>query len=244
MSSGCTERQPDWTVKVQPGVRTDVQKASHDQIVEDEPTLPAGQRLAVEGAMDGFKVVNTRTVTRSGEEPRILRLTSVYRPSRNVVLVGTGGRPARPSQVLQNRPTSGGTQAAPATSANPAACAEADGFGADSRRQALIESADAVGADSGSQAHDESADTGREAVDSAGCPGRSGREPGDQSALPRHRAQAGRTLTARSILCGCWLVNPQSGTELAPASGRSNSTSSASSRSTDGAMSSKMRNSP
>jgi vancomycin resistance protein YoaR len=111
---------PDWTVKVQSGGRTDVQKASHDQIVEDEPTLPAGQRLAVEGAMDGFKVVNTRTVTRSGEEPRILRLTSVYRPSRNVVMVGTGGRPARPSQVLQNRPTSGGAQAAPATSATPA----------------------------------------------------------------------------------------------------------------------------
>ncbi len=112
--------QPDWTVKVQSGGRTDVQKASHDQIVEDEPTLPAGQRLAVEGAMDGFKVVNTRTVTRSGEEPRILRLTSVYRPSRNVVMVGTGGRPARPSQVLQNRPTSGGAQTAPATSVNPA----------------------------------------------------------------------------------------------------------------------------
>jgi vancomycin resistance protein YoaR len=113
--------KPDWTVKVQPGERSDVQRASHDQIVEDEPTLPAGQRLAVEGAMDGFKMVNTRTVTRPGEEPRILRLTSVYRASRNVVLVGTGGRPAGPSQVTPNRPTSGGAQASPATSSAPAA---------------------------------------------------------------------------------------------------------------------------
>ncbi|MGE3270887.1 MAG: VanW family protein, partial [Chloroflexota bacterium] len=81
--------KPDWNVKVQPGERTDVQKASQDQVIEEEPTLPAGQRLAVEGAMDGFKVVNTRTVTRPGEEPRILRLSSNYRSSRNVVLVGT-----------------------------------------------------------------------------------------------------------------------------------------------------------
>jgi vancomycin resistance protein YoaR len=112
--------KPDWNVKVQPGERLDVQKASQDQVVEDEPTLPAGQRLAVEGAMDGFKVVNTRTVTQAGEDPRVLRLTSVYRPSRNVVLVGTGGRPAGPSQVIPNRPTSGGAQAAPSTAATPA----------------------------------------------------------------------------------------------------------------------------
>jgi len=107
--------KPDWNVSVQSTGRTDVQKASQDQVVEDEPTLPAGQRLAVEGAMDGFKVTNTRTVTRSGEEPRILRLNSVYRSSRNVVLVGTGGRPAGPSQVTPNRPTNGGAPAAPAT---------------------------------------------------------------------------------------------------------------------------------
>ena len=106
--------KPDWNVKVQPGERTDVQKASQDQVVEEEPSLPAGQRLAVEGAMDGFKIVNTRTVTKPGDEPRILRLSSNYRSSRNVVLVGTGGKPAGPSQVTQNRPTSGGAVAAPA----------------------------------------------------------------------------------------------------------------------------------
>jgi hypothetical protein len=106
--------KPSWTVKVQPGERTDVQKASQDQVVEEEPTLPAGQRLAVEGAMDGFKVTNTRTVTTAGQEPRILRLNSVYRSSRNVVLVGTGGRPAGPSQVTPNRAAPASNQAAPA----------------------------------------------------------------------------------------------------------------------------------
>jgi vancomycin resistance protein YoaR len=111
---GLYGQKPDWNVNVQSGGRTDVQKASQDQVVEDEPTLPAGQRLAVEGAMDGFKITNTRTVTRAGEDPRILRLNSVYRSSRNVVLVGTGGRPAGPSQITPNRPTSGGAQAAPA----------------------------------------------------------------------------------------------------------------------------------
>jgi vancomycin resistance protein YoaR len=100
--------KPDWTVKVQPGERTDVQKASQDQVMEDEPTLPAGRQLHVEGAMDGFKITNVRTVTKAGEEPRVLRLSSVYKPSRNVTLVGTGGKPAGPSTVVQNRATGGG----------------------------------------------------------------------------------------------------------------------------------------
>ena len=110
--------KPDWTVKVQPGERMDVQKASQDQVVEDEPSLAAGQRLAVEGAMDGFKMVNTRTVTKPGDEPRVLRLTSLYRASRNVVLVGTGGKPPGPSKITPNRAASAsagtGATAAPA----------------------------------------------------------------------------------------------------------------------------------
>jgi vancomycin resistance protein YoaR len=96
--------KPDWTVKVTPGERTDIVDASTDKIVEEEPSLPAGHRLAVEGAMDGFKVTNVRTVTR-GSDVRPLRLTSSYRPSRNVTLVGTGGRPAGPSQTTSNRAT-------------------------------------------------------------------------------------------------------------------------------------------
>src|SRR5262249_29096696 len=112
----------DWTVKVTPGDRKDVQKASQSQVIEDEPTLPAGQRLAVEGAMDGFKITNTRVVTQAGEAPRTLELTRVYRPPTNTIRVGTGGKPAGPSQVIPNRPTSGAaTEAAPARTTAPAA---------------------------------------------------------------------------------------------------------------------------
>jgi vancomycin resistance protein YoaR len=100
--------KPDWTVKVTPGDRQDVQKAKQEQVIEDEPTLPAGQRLAVEGAMDGFKITNLRTVTKPGEPPRTLQIQSVYRPATNTILVGTGGKPAGPSTVIPNRPTSGG----------------------------------------------------------------------------------------------------------------------------------------
>lgn len=99
--------KPDWTVKVVPGERTDVVDASKDQVIDEEPTLPLGQRLAVEGAMDGFKLVTVRDVRR-GSDVRTLRLASTYRPSRNVTLVGTGGRPARPSQVIANQATRAG----------------------------------------------------------------------------------------------------------------------------------------
>ena len=85
-------------------------------------------RLQVERATDGFVLTHLRHVVQDGND-RTLRLTSRYRPSRNVVLVGTGGKPAGPSQVIPNRPTSGGgtdtstrtTTPAPSTSGTPAA---------------------------------------------------------------------------------------------------------------------------
>ena len=61
--------------------------------------------------MDGFTITNVRTVTKQGEEPRVLRLNSIYRPSRNVTLVGTGGKPAGPSQVVPNRAAPSSTPA-------------------------------------------------------------------------------------------------------------------------------------
>ena len=96
--------KPNWTVKVTPGERSDVVEANRDQVNEEEPTLPLGQRLAVEGAQDGFKITTARTVTH-GTDVRTLRITSLYKPSRNVVLTGTGGRPARPQQVATNQAT-------------------------------------------------------------------------------------------------------------------------------------------
>ncbi|MFN8521909.1 MAG: VanW family protein [Chloroflexota bacterium] len=106
--------KPDWSVKVIPGERKDVITASKDQIIEQEPTLPAGQRLAVEGAMDGFKITNTRQV-KLGSELRTLHINSNYRPSRNVTLEGTGGKPPGPPQVISRGGTDTRTSAPAAT---------------------------------------------------------------------------------------------------------------------------------
>lgn len=92
LAFGLYGAKPNWTVKVTPGERTDVVQANRDAVTQEEPTLAVGARLAVEGAQDGFKITTARTVTR-GSDVRTLRLTSTYGPSRNVTLLGTGGRP-------------------------------------------------------------------------------------------------------------------------------------------------------
>jgi hypothetical protein len=100
--------KPDWVVKVDPSEKTDVVEAEADSIsIEEEPTLPEGNRLQVERAGDGFVVTNVRHVQQKGEEERTLRLVSRYRPSRNVVLLGTGGKPASGRTIVeQNKPAS------------------------------------------------------------------------------------------------------------------------------------------
>lgn len=97
--------RPDWVVKVEPSVKTDVVPTDDSTIsIEEEPTMPEGNRLQVERATEGFVVTNVRRVISGGDE-RTLRLVSRYRPSRNVVLVGTGGRPASGVTVVeQNKP--------------------------------------------------------------------------------------------------------------------------------------------
>ena len=94
--------KPDWRVTVAPAQITDRVPADPTPVVEQDPTLPAGRQVAVEAAREGFTVVVTRTVT-EGSDVRTLPLKSVYKPSRNVTLVGTGGAPA-PASSAQNRP--------------------------------------------------------------------------------------------------------------------------------------------
>jgi vancomycin resistance protein YoaR len=97
--------KPDWTVKVEPSVKTDVVPTDDSTImIEEEPTMPEGSRVQVERATEGFVLTNVRRVT-AGSDERTLRLVSRYRPSRNVVLVGTGGRPATGQTIVeQNKP--------------------------------------------------------------------------------------------------------------------------------------------
>ncbi|HEX2172137.1 MAG TPA: VanW family protein, partial [Dehalococcoidia bacterium] len=86
--------RPDWQVQVDPPKITNVRKADTKTVQQQDPSLPAGQQIWVEHAVDGFDAEIVRRVIKQGEEPRTLTLVSRYQPSNNVVLVGTGGRPA------------------------------------------------------------------------------------------------------------------------------------------------------
>jgi vancomycin resistance protein YoaR len=86
--------RPKWDVKVDGPTLTDKKVADPTPVVEQEPTLPVGQRYQVEAARDGFTATFVRTVTAPDAATRTLKLESKYDPSRNVTLVGTGGQPA------------------------------------------------------------------------------------------------------------------------------------------------------
>ena len=104
--------KPNWKVDVAPAEIANRVPPDTRPVVEEDATLPAGRRIAVEAAREGFEVTIVRTVTEGGDT-RTLRLKSTYRPSRNVTLVGTGGAtsarpgseasPSAPSSA-QNRP--------------------------------------------------------------------------------------------------------------------------------------------
>src|SRR5690606_286560 len=81
---------PDWSVEVDPPEITNVVEADTAEVLQDDPSLPAGQRLAIERANDGFDIKIVRRVHESDGNVRELVLETTYGPSRNVVLVGTG----------------------------------------------------------------------------------------------------------------------------------------------------------
>lgn len=91
--------KPTWDVKIDGPTITDKKVADQTPVIEREPALADGQRYQVESAHDGFTASFTRTVTAPGTEPRILKLESKYVPSRNVTLIGTGGRPVDPARA-------------------------------------------------------------------------------------------------------------------------------------------------
>ena len=74
---------------------TDQRPADPTPVTEREPMLPEGQRYQVEAAREGFTATFVRTVTAPDTAPPVLKLESRYDPSRNVTLIGTGGRPAQ-----------------------------------------------------------------------------------------------------------------------------------------------------
>lgn len=98
--------KPDWDVKVEGPTVTDKKPADPTPVTEQEPSLPAGQRIAVEAAREGFTASFTRNVTSKDGNVRTLHLESKYVPSRNVTLVGTGGRPVE-EQTARPNPANG-----------------------------------------------------------------------------------------------------------------------------------------
>ena len=81
---------PNWSVEVDPPEITNVVEADTTEVLQEDPSLPKGHRLAVERANDGFDVKIVRRVKDSDGNVRELVLEATYGPSRNVVLVGTG----------------------------------------------------------------------------------------------------------------------------------------------------------
>jgi vancomycin resistance protein YoaR len=103
--------RPDWTVEVAPPEIANRVPPDPTPVVEEDPALPAGRRIVVETAREGFEVTVVRTVTEA-HGVRTLRLRSAYQPSRNVTLVGTGGAAAAgaPAESAQNRPVADRTR--------------------------------------------------------------------------------------------------------------------------------------
>jgi len=99
--------KPGWDVKVDGPTMTDPKRADPTPVIEREPMLPEGQRYQVEAARDGFTATFVRTVTAPNVAPRTLRLESKYDPSRNVTLVGTGGRPVETANPAPGGSASG-----------------------------------------------------------------------------------------------------------------------------------------
>jgi vancomycin resistance protein YoaR len=100
--------RPPWEVKVEGPQILNRKPPDPAQIFEYEPSLAEGHRVVVEAAGEGFTAVFVRTVSESGG-PRTLRLESRYAPSRNVTLIGTGGKPPprgadRPTSVAPPEP--------------------------------------------------------------------------------------------------------------------------------------------
>jgi vancomycin resistance protein YoaR len=84
-------QRPSWEVAIDHPIVGGVRPAPAGTVTETTTALPAGRSLWIEEARDGFTSTIVRTVTAPGAEPRVLRMTSTYQPSRNVLLVGVGG---------------------------------------------------------------------------------------------------------------------------------------------------------
>lgn len=125
--------KPDWRIAVEGPIINSVTKADPAVVRQEEPSMPQGKEIWVERANDGQDVTIIRRVTQ-GEDVRTLELRSPYRPSRNVILVGTKGEVETPLTPAQTASPSGTAEdpaparpgAGDAPGAEPAGAAQED----------------------------------------------------------------------------------------------------------------------
>ncbi|TAK22175.1 MAG: PASTA domain-containing protein [Chloroflexota bacterium] len=106
---------PKWTIESSRPRTSDYVKAETEMVFQDDPTMPNGQKLEVEHAEDGFKVSVIRLTKLGGKVVDEYAFTNVYRPSRNVTLVGVKG--ATPTPIVT--PTSTVPMATPTPATVP-----------------------------------------------------------------------------------------------------------------------------
>jgi len=87
---------PGWQVEAGKPRVFEVVKTNPALVRQEDPTMPAGRELHVEHAEDGFKLSVGRLVKLDGKVIDEYNFTNSYRPSRNVVLVGTKGATPTP----------------------------------------------------------------------------------------------------------------------------------------------------
>jgi len=121
-------RKPAWKVTVDAPVISDRVAPDQTPDVQPEPLLAWGRVVAVETAREGFQVVLSRhVVPENGGAARDLLLKSIYKPGRNVTLVGTARAPDAASITAAVDRVRGSLQPQPAAGAPSPGSSSASG---------------------------------------------------------------------------------------------------------------------
>lgn len=110
---------PGWEVKAQGPFISNVVKADHTMVRQEDPTLPPGRELLVEHAEDGFDCLVVREVLKDGAVIDRRDFRSHYMPARNVTLVGPSPTPTPGPSPTPDPSTTPMPSGDPATTPGP-----------------------------------------------------------------------------------------------------------------------------